>query len=661
MTAVAQSLFPHGTLGQEKAVPESVAQGAAPTKMRYYQEAGISAVLDARDSGVKASMLCLATGAGKTFTAAELIRRLGVGKDGRTVLWLAHFKELLEQASKSIGTQVPYARQGWEMGNQTADHYDQIIFSTIQSFHGHRAVSVMERLRNRLVLVVIDEAHRSASASYRDVILTARELPKASVLGLTATPNRTDKVTLADLYDEISYSYPFRQAISDGYLLGPRGYKITTETSLESLKPGKGDYTDGQLAKVINIDRRNQLAVDSWHQYARDQQTIVFCAGVKHAESVAELFNSYGIPALAVSGTTEDGERAAAFKAFRDRRVRVLCGANLFVEGYDEPGVRAVIFARPTKSSIYYQQALGRGARPDPATAKLLARIDDRDARLSTIASSSKPDFIAIDLVDVSSRGIMTLSSLFGAKQAGEHVKLKIRGEDEEADSAADREQQEKQSKIVPVGDLGFREEKDETTGAVAVRIEPFDILSAEVQIEKTDRNLAWQPNGRAARTIAIPPMKVGLLPGGVRSQLFEQAYDLACKNRDLNPVKQAQRADPNATAAWLNVIIEVAAQTNSQWLVVERSRIDRQPSEERTVHTAESAEKAMAFAERYIRQRYNRVIEFLDRNAPWRSLPPKRGQIDALQKRGIEVPQTRGECADILNAIIVKGYRPVE
>lgn len=619
----------------------------APYTFRPYQERAIEAVRQARSNGKKAVVLSLATGTGKTVVAVEACRRMGVGRDGRVALWVAHQKELLQQAEAKFSSIIPGIQIGWEMGERVSAPFDQVVLATVQTLRGHRGVALLERIHNRLVGHVVDEAHRSPAASYRDLILMGKRCPHNMVMGLTATPNRPDKITLADLYDEIASSYDTREAIADGYLVRPRGLRIATATSIDGVPIHRGDFAEGQLARRIDVADRNRLIVQTWFEHTQNMRTLVFCAGIEHAHDLARTFAAAGVSARAVDGQMGTAERRAIFDAFRAAEILVLCGANLFVEGFDEPGVEAIYFARPTRSSIYYNQGLGRGLRPHDSVAMLLGDIDDRETRCRVIAQSVKPYAVIVDFVDAASTGIMTLASLFGPKLAGEHEALRKKPEKDTSLTEATTPLPAQE-----LGGVGMREH-EVAPGIVAVSVESFDLLAAETALKAAPGQLAWNSRSAGVRQLCLHPQRIGILPDGSQSERFADAYHAAALNKERNPLARAKRAEPSATEAWLNVTIEVIAVGDNTWEAIEFSRIDKQPPTRTLIGTRNTAKDALLLAERHVRDVHKRVVALCDISAPWRTLEPSFDQKEVFRKRGLPIPATRGEATDTMGRIL--------
>lgn len=97
------------------------------------------------------------------------------------------------------------------------------------------------------------------------------------------------------------------------------------------------------------------MIVDTWLQYVRNERTVVFCASVKHAEQIAELFREAGIHAASVSGGMKQAERKEFQDKFVDREIQVLCACDLLNEGWDCPEIEVLFMARPTMSKVLYK------------------------------------------------------------------------------------------------------------------------------------------------------------------------------------------------------------------------------------------------------------------------------------------------------------------
>ena len=146
---------------------------------------------------------------------------------------------------------------------------------------------------------------------------------------------------------------------------------------LKNVKVKFGEYVNDELAKVMEDSRIIGSIVDNYKKLAKDKSAICYCVNVRHSKKVTKSFLEAGIKAAHVDGETPKAERELLVEDFRQGKIKVLCNAELFSEGFDVPRCQAVILARPTKSlTLYIQQAL-RPLRPDPDDPNKVAVIID--------------------------------------------------------------------------------------------------------------------------------------------------------------------------------------------------------------------------------------------------------------------------------------------
>lgn len=368
--------------------------------------------------GTYHQMIQMATGTGKTVVFSQLPQRMNDLLPGQTMV-LAHREELIDQAIDKMRKVNPHLRIDKEKAEHKADpSLADVIVASVSTLGRQGTQRVLKYNWENFDKFVIDEAHHSTATTYQNVLDVAgllRENDKRLLLGVTATPQRSDGQALAKLYQKIVFSYSMRQAIEDGWLAEPRGIKVRTNTSLDAIKTKAGDYDQSELADTVNNPARNQLIVKAWLDNGEDRQTVGFTVDIQHAKDLAKTFQYYGVSAEAIWG--DDPERKEKLAAHRAGKFKVLLNCGVLTEGYDDPNLGCIILARPTKSSVLFTQMVGRGTRLQEGCDNLLIVPKD---------SPWKRDCIIIDVVDTSSRhSLITLPTLMGMA-AG--VDLKGRG-----------------------------------------------------------------------------------------------------------------------------------------------------------------------------------------------------------------------------------------
>jgi len=331
-------------------------------QLREYQIEAIEAVKQDWESGHSDVLVVVGTGGGKTQIFLQLlIDSLGENKRG---LILAHRQELIDQPLERIEKFWPewFLRTGVVMAERD-EVGKQLVIGSVQT------LSQQKRLARVLAhgpidYVVHDEAHHVAARSHMQLLRTLKEVnPNLRHLGVTATPLRSDGDGLAKVYQKVSYKAGIRELIKLGFLVPFKALGIQTTISVKGIKTVAGDFNQGQLKKVYEVDNAFDLVVASHQQYAADRKAMAFTVSVEGAHRLAEKFNEAGISAAAADGTTSKEERMQILARFRQGKIQVLCNCFLWVEGLDLPEISCIHQVRPTQSDLVYVQMIGRSLR----------------------------------------------------------------------------------------------------------------------------------------------------------------------------------------------------------------------------------------------------------------------------------------------------------
>ena len=322
----------------------------ANLELKEHQKAALKALEQMRDNSETIALLYHATGTGKTTTAVLDAKRCG----GR-VLFIAHTQELVDQATKRF-------RELWT--NTTVGRYCEVIkhprahvvCGSVQSV----ALHLDEFKDDEFDYLIVDEAHHAAADTYQKILSYFKP---AFTLGLTATPERADDKSILEIFKNTAHKLDIQTAVEIGELVPVRCIRIHTNIDLTKVRFNSVQYNIRDLESKIYVPERNRLIVDTWMQYVRDKRTVVFCASVKHAQQIADLFREQGIKSAAVSGGMKQSERREFQEKFVNRDIQVLCACDLLNEGWDCPEIEVLFMARPTMSKVLYTQQLGRGMR----------------------------------------------------------------------------------------------------------------------------------------------------------------------------------------------------------------------------------------------------------------------------------------------------------
>lgn len=324
-------------------------------KLRDYQSDMIQRV---RDSIMKHRRVILqsATGSGKTVMACHMMQEAAA--KGKRVFFLVHQNELLQQTSRSL----------WRYQIE----HGLIVSGKGRSNCAVQVASVMT-LKNRLAdyeapdLIIIDESHRAFAASYKAIV---DAYPNAAVVGLTASPQRTDSKGLGELFYDIVNGPSIRYLIDMGALCDYELFGVPQMADLSSVRTRAGDYAKDDLEREVNKPKISGDAVQHYKRLASGKKCVVLCVSIKHAEDVAQAYRDAGISASAIHGKSKN--RLSILADFESGKTLVLTSVNLLIEGYDHSEIAVVQQLRPTQSIVVYLQAIGRGLRPDPSKKHLI-------------------------------------------------------------------------------------------------------------------------------------------------------------------------------------------------------------------------------------------------------------------------------------------------
>lgn len=360
-----------------------------PVTLRPYQVEQVEAVERFHQMHqVRSVLVEAATGVGKTTSAAELARR-AVSR-GETVLFLAHRRELIDQAAarfESFGLQV-----GIERGSRVAGA-ESVVCASVQTMRGERLAKFP---RDAFDLIIYDECHHSVAPGGRAIL---DHFHTANVVGVTATSDRADGIPMSTVYANVAHRYGIAEAIAGGYLVPVKGIHIDVpgmdlskvrqrrqmvDGSVE--RPGETvdllapagqariapeggkrysvDLHPGDLSRAVLDPMAVEGVVVPLLALAGNRRTVVFAVDRKHAAAIAASLNEKRPDcARVVHGAMKVRDRKATLAAHQAGEYQFLVNVLILAEGYDDPAIECVAMARPTQSRVLYSQAVGRALR----------------------------------------------------------------------------------------------------------------------------------------------------------------------------------------------------------------------------------------------------------------------------------------------------------
>ena len=347
--------------------------------LRDYQVDLIAQIEAAIAQGHRRIMLQLPTGAGKTRCFVELVKnhRFAPYADGvYNCLIIAHRTELIDQAKKYLKQELrdtSYIHIGIIKAGRELSPRCSIQVASIQTLN-----SKLDRKQwvPPAGLVIIDEAHHATAKSYQKAI---EHYSNAIILGVTATPIRTDGKGFKDSFDILIKGPSINELTAQQHLCPFRLFAYYIQRiNLRNVSTRAGDFDLNQLADAVVTSEVRADLVKTWEQYAKGKRTVVFAVNIQLSKEYAEAYCNAGYVAEHVDGETPDGERDKILERFTKGETQILCNCSIVTEGFDLPEMECVQIVRPTKSLSLWLQMVGRSLRyAEGKTAIILDHTDN--------------------------------------------------------------------------------------------------------------------------------------------------------------------------------------------------------------------------------------------------------------------------------------------
>ena len=323
------------------------------------------------EAGEDRALLISATGTGKTYASAFVMRELGF----KRVLFLVHRGQLARQTKKSYEKVFAKSVSMGLVGAGYHEYDADYVFATVQTLN--RDEHLLQYDKDAFDCIVLDEAHHVTADTYQKIM---KHFSPKLWLGMTATPDkRDDNVAGRNVYElfnyQIAYEIRLQQAMEEN-LLCPFHYFGITDLSIV------GDDKDNRNFSMLTSDERVKHIIQQANYYGYSGEKVkglIFCSSIKETQELAHKFNNIVNPdtggfyrTIALNGDANEQERQDAFErlAMNESEANVhkqpldyIFSVEILNEGVDIVEVNQVIMLRPTQSPIVFIQQLGRGLR----------------------------------------------------------------------------------------------------------------------------------------------------------------------------------------------------------------------------------------------------------------------------------------------------------
>jgi len=329
---------------------EGAASTIEPNKM---QTVALDKIKELRQSGENKGLIISATGTGKTYLAAFDVRNFAP----KRMLFIVHREQILVKAKSDFfivvgGNENEYGLLSGTEKDITAKY----LFATVQTISKPEVLEQFDRTEFDYIL--IDEVHKAGASSYHKVLDYFE--PKF-LMGMTATPERTDDFNIYELFD-YNVAYEIRlQAALEADMLCPFNYFGVTDFEYD------GEILDdaAMLSQLVTEERVTHIIekIEYYGFSGTKIRGLIFCSRKEEAIQLAQIMNTRGYITTALTGDHSIEYREAQVKALEQGELEYIITVDIFNEGIDIPSVNQVVMLRQTQSSIVFIQQLGRGLR----------------------------------------------------------------------------------------------------------------------------------------------------------------------------------------------------------------------------------------------------------------------------------------------------------
>jgi superfamily II DNA or RNA helicase len=281
----------------------------------------------------------------------------------KRVLFVAHREEILNQAEGTFVRIRPDVKVGRYSGKEKELNVD-MLFASVQTLGKTSHLRIFSP--KHFDYIIVDEFHHAAARTYQQLL---NHFEPNFLLGLTATPERTDQSDILALCDDnLVYSRDLFHGIEANLLCPFAYYGIADEVNYQEITWRNGKFDPNQLENQLATNARARHNYRHWKD-RHQSRTLAFCISQKHADFMADYFNRQGIKAASVHSDSEM-RRNEALTLLEEGELQVIFSVDLFNEGIDLPAIDTVLMLRPTESKIVFLQQLGRGLRKSLETGK---------------------------------------------------------------------------------------------------------------------------------------------------------------------------------------------------------------------------------------------------------------------------------------------------
>ncbi len=562
-------------------------------ELRPYQKKCLEAMDSAFKRGITRQLVVCATGLGKSLMAANFALQRG-----GNVFALSHRDELIKQMEAAFLDVDADLLIGVEKARQLAygSKY-RVVLSSVQTVGRNDGLRL-----NRCVpsdwpkTVITDEVHHAPAASYLRVLdyfgLYGETPPNRNTVsvGLTATPDRLDKLGYDKIFDDVVFRYGLRDGIKDNWLADIRAWRIRSQIDLSDVRTRGGDFVGEDLERVINTVEHNKSVADNWAQKNSGKlwsRSLFFCVTKAHAWALAGALEKVGAKAAVVVDDTPAEERASVIAQFQAGAIHALVNVGVFTEGFDLPEIDSIHIVRPTKSRALFTQMVGRGTRKAPGK-----------------------DWMNLFEYTGQSHDICSIGQIFGLSDAWDLEGQSVLSDAEELEEA--------------VSDMGISvdglKSLDDLRGKLKSKAHRMQLIKSSLVAADIASSLVWVQPSKATERYVIAWRNETKEQVDRLSMQYQVAWFAIPEPHNLFGVSERLEV-------WMNELGKYEAKIYRR-----KDGI----TAEHPMGTDTSLAKLVGRLEGWMHDKRPHKVGLLDKTAKWGTKPASEKQVEVLRRRGI-------------------------
>ncbi|WP_223636689.1 DUF3427 domain-containing protein [Planococcus sp. 4-30] len=332
---------------------ENPLEEAVTIKPNKMQTAALQEIQAVREAGNDKGLVISATGTGKTYLSAFDVRNFAP----KRMLFIVHREQILQKAKSDFIRILGGIEQDFGiLSGNLRETNARYLFATIQTISKEATLKQLDP--QAFDYILIDEVHKAGAKSYQKVI---EHFQPKFLMGMTATPERTDDFNIYELFDyNVAYEIRLQEALEED-MLCPFHYFGVTDVEYE-----EGVIDEATVfSKLVTGERVDHILqkVDYYGHSGEKVRGLMFCSRKEEAVKLSEELNRRGLKTVALTGQNSQEERILQVERLENGVINYILTVDIFNEGIDIPSVNQVVMLRQTQSSIIFIQQLGRGLR----------------------------------------------------------------------------------------------------------------------------------------------------------------------------------------------------------------------------------------------------------------------------------------------------------